>query len=95
MKITLEEIQHIARLARLEIKEELLNETAAKIGKILDYICMLEEIDADGVPPTSQVIFSSNAFREDVEAGHLDLEKVMTTAPEMLDGSFVVPRIIE
>lgn len=95
MKITLEEIQHIARLARLEIKEELLNETAAKIGKILDYIRMLEEIDTDGVPPTSQVIFSSNAFREDVEAGHLDLEKVMATAPEMLDGSFVVPRIIE
>jgi aspartyl-tRNA(Asn)/glutamyl-tRNA(Gln) amidotransferase subunit C len=51
-------------------------------------------VDTEGVRPTSHAISRTNAFREDEQSGHLDLDAVLTNAPEKEDGSFVVPKVV-
>lgn len=95
MKITKEEILHVAHLARLDIDERNMDEMAGQIGKILEYVDMLNQVDTDDVTPTTHAIFLTNAFREDGETVHMDREKALANAPEKQNGNFVVPRVIE
>jgi len=95
MKITKEEVLHVAQLARLDIDEGSVDELAGQIGKILEYVDMLNRVDTDGVAPTSHAIFLTNAFREDSEPTHMEREKAMANAPAQEDGNFVVPKVIE
>ena len=94
MKITREDIVYVANLARLEIDEATIDTFAGQIGKILEYVDTLNRVDTQGVPPTSHAIFLTNAFREDIEAEHLDRESVLRNAPEKADESFLVPKIV-
>jgi len=55
----------------------------------------LDEVDTDGVRPTSHAISLTNAFREDQPIEHLETERALANAPEKEDGSFIVPKIIE
>jgi aspartyl-tRNA(Asn)/glutamyl-tRNA(Gln) amidotransferase subunit C len=95
MKITKEEVLHVAHLARLEIDERNMEALAGQIGKILDYVDMLSRVNTEGVKPTTHAIFLTNAFREDSETVHLDREKALLNAPDKQDGNFVVPKVIE
>ena len=95
MKITKEEVLHVAHLARLDIDERNIDALAGQIGKILEYVDMLSRVNTDGVKPTTHAIFLTNAFREDSETVHMDREKVLANAPDKQDGNFVVPRVIE
>ena len=94
MKITKEDILYVANLARLEIDESSIETFAGQIGKILEYVDALNRVDTDDVPPTSHAIFLTNAFREDVETGHLNRESVLCNAPEKEEGSFLVPKVV-
>ena len=95
MKITKEEVLHVANLARLDIDERNIDALAGQIGKILEYVDMLSRVNTDGVKPTTHAIFLTNAFREDSETVHMDREKALANAPDKQDGNFVVPRVIE
>jgi len=95
MKITKEEVLHVAHLARLDIDERNMDALAGQIGKILDYVDMLSRVNTEGVKPTTHAIFLTNAFREDSETVHMDREKALLNAPDKQDGNFVVPRVIE
>ena len=95
MKITKEEVLHVANLARLDIDERNIDTLAGQIGKILEYVDMLSRVNTDGVKPTTHAIFLTNAFREDSETLHMDREKALANAPDKQDGNFVVPRVIE
>ena len=95
MKITKEEVLHVAHLARLDIDERNIDALAGQIGKILEYVDMLSQVNTDGVKPTTHAIFLTNAFREDSETVHMDREKVLLNAPDKQDGNFVVPKVIE
>jgi len=95
MKISKEEILHVAHLARLDIDERNMDALSGQIGKILEYVDMLSRVNTDGVKPTTHAIFLANAFREDSETVHMDREKVLANAPDNQDGNFVVPRVIE
>ena len=95
MKITKEEVLHVAHLARLDIDERDMDALAGQIGKILDYVDMLSRVNTEGVKPTTHAIFLTNAFREDSETVHMDREKALLNAPDKQDGNFVVPRVIE
>ena len=66
MKITKEEVVHVANLARLDLDEDSISKFAGQIDNILEYIDMLNRVDTEGVPPTSHAIFLNNAFREDI-----------------------------
>ena len=94
MKITKEDIIYVANLARLEIDDASIDTFADQIGKILEYVDTLNRVNTEGVPPTSHAIFLTNAFREDIETEHLDRESALRNAPEKVDGSFLVPKVV-
>jgi len=94
MKITKEEILHVAHLARLEIGEAAIEKFAAQIGNILEYVDLLNQADTAGVRPTSHALALSNAFREDVETQHLPREVSLGNAPEQEGGNFLVPKVV-
>lgn len=94
MKITTEEVQHVAKLARLEIQPEAVEQLADQLASILAYVEKLKEVDTNDVPATSHAIALTNAFREDVVHDHLPRESALDNAPSKEDGSFVVPKVI-
>ena len=94
MKITKDEILHVAELARLEIDEASIDKFAVQIGNILDYVDQLRQVDTSGIKPTSHALALTNAFREDAETEHLEHEASLANAPEQEDGSFVVPKVV-
>jgi aspartyl-tRNA(Asn)/glutamyl-tRNA(Gln) amidotransferase subunit C len=94
MKITKDEVLYVADLARLDLDEASINKFAGQIGNILDYVAKLNEVDTEGIPPTSHAISVTNVFREDRQRQHLDRERVLANAPEKEDGNFVVPKVV-
>jgi len=94
MKITKDEILHVAKLARLDMDDASIDKFAGQIGTILEYVDTLNRVDTDGVTPTSHAISLTNAFREDEEKQNLGREKALANAPQKEDGNFVVPKII-
>ena len=94
MKITADQVQHVARLARLEIEPEAVDQLASELATILTYVDKLNEVDTQGVPPMTHAIELVNAFREDVVHAHLPREQALDNAPSQDEGSFVVPKVI-
>jgi aspartyl-tRNA(Asn)/glutamyl-tRNA(Gln) amidotransferase subunit C len=94
MKITAEQVQHVARLARLSIDPEATERLAAELATILTYVDKLSEVDTQGVPPTSHAIALTNAFRDDMVHDHLPREQALQNAPSQDEGNFVVPKVI-
>ena len=93
--LTKKDIESVALLSRLELGEEEKEVLAGHINKLLDNFQTLQELDTEGVEPTSHVIPVSNVFRKDVVTPSLDPEEVLANAPQSEDGCFVVPRIVE
>ncbi len=94
MKITREEVIHVANLARLDVDEALIDKFAKQIGMILEYIDTLNRVNTEGVTPTSHAISLTNAFREDDVKEDFDKDAALANAPEKEDGNFIVPKII-
>ncbi|MEE8432728.1 MAG: Asp-tRNA(Asn)/Glu-tRNA(Gln) amidotransferase subunit GatC [Candidatus Desulfatibia sp.] len=94
MKITKEEVMHVANLARLDMDEASIDKFARQIGTILEYVEVLNRVDTQGVTPTSHAISLTNVFREDREKKALERDKALANAPQKEDGNFVVPKII-
>ena len=94
MKITKEDVVHVANLARLDLSEESINKFAGQISEILDHVDSLKRVDTQGVPATSHAISLTNVFRDDDMAEPEDRDRCMANAPESEEGSFVVPKII-
>lgn len=94
MGITADQVQHVARLARLQIEPEAIEKLASELATILTYVDKLNEVDTHGVPPMTHAIELVNAFRDDVVHAHLPLEQALGNAPSQDEGSFVVPKVI-
>ncbi len=95
MKITKQEVMHVAALARLNIDESAVEVFADQLGGILEYMEALNRLDTSGVLPTSHVLDLCNVFREDTPAKNLEAEKALANAPCAEDGQFIVPKVIE
>ena len=95
MKITKEEVLYVADLARLDLDEASIDKFAGQIATILDYVDKLNEVDTQGVRPTSHAISLTNAFRADEQIEHLERDEALANAPQKEEGNFVVPKIIE
>ncbi len=95
MKITLKEVEHVARLARLELTTGEKERMRAQIDSILSYIDKLNELDTSAVEPTSHVLPMTNVFREDEVMPSLSQEEVLVNAPDRHELFFRVPRILE
>jgi aspartyl-tRNA(Asn)/glutamyl-tRNA(Gln) amidotransferase subunit C len=94
MKITKEEVLHVAHLARLDLAEESIEKFAGQIDEILGYIEKLNQVDTKGIQPTSHAISLTNAFRDDEEKEPIERELALANAPEREEGSFVVPKVV-
>jgi aspartyl-tRNA(Asn)/glutamyl-tRNA(Gln) amidotransferase subunit C len=95
LKITQELVDHVARLARLDLSEEETARMQSQLGDILGYIGLLDELDLSDVPPTSHVIDMVNVMRDDEVKPSLPVEKGLANAPAKEGTTFKVPRIIE
>lgn len=95
MKITREEVEHVARLARLALDEAELDTLTGQMDAILDYVDQLKELKTDDIVPTAHAVPVENAFREDTVRPSLPKEKALQNAPAEEGGCFKVPRVIE
>jgi aspartyl-tRNA(Asn)/glutamyl-tRNA(Gln) amidotransferase subunit C len=95
MKISREEVVHVARLARLAMTPEEAERFTEQLSNILTYVEKLNQLDTTRVEPTSHVLPLFNVFREDQVRPSLSSEKALENAPEKEGPFFKVPKIID
>ncbi|BBW98341.1 MULTISPECIES: Asp-tRNA(Asn)/Glu-tRNA(Gln) amidotransferase subunit GatC [Geobacillus] len=94
-RISLEQVKHVADLARLAITEEEAEMFTKQLDAIITFAEQLNELDTENVPPTSHVLDMRNVMREDIPEPGLPREEVLKNAPDQQDGQFRVPAILE
>lgn len=95
MALTIEEVTHVARLARLRLAPEELEKMRAQLSHILDHIAMLQELDVSDVPITAQVTDQTNVMRADELRPSLSRDEALANAPDPAEGMFRVKAIFE
>ncbi len=88
-------VDHVARLARLDLTDDERDRMRAELTQILEHAERIQALDLDGVPPTSHSVSIRNAMRPDEVTPSLEPGEVLANAPEVEDGRIKVPRIIE
>ena len=94
-RITRDEVERVAFLARLSLSDEEAQRLAGELDTILEYVETLNELDTDGVEPTSHPIALATPLREDRAVPGIDPELAVANAPERSNTAFVVPKVIE
>jgi len=89
------DIEHVARLARLELTDQEKERLRTQLGVILEHAAKVGEVATADVPPTAYAIPRSNILRPDEPTPSLPVEDVLANAPEREDDRFKVPRIVE
>ena len=92
--ITRDEVAHLARLARLQLREDEIDAYAGQLDVILGAVARVAEVAAEDIPPTSHALPLTNVVRPDVARPGLGAEEVLAGAPAAEDGRFRVPRIL-
>jgi len=95
MKITRAQVERVAQLARLALSKDELEALTSEMDAILGYVDKLNELDTDHIVPTAHAVPMENAFRDDAARPSLGTEKALQNAPEISDGCFLVPKVIE
>lgn len=95
MRISLEEVDHIATLARLGLSSDERERFRDQLATILDYVEMLNGLDTSTVPPSAQVIRFENVTRPDVVRPSLTVEQVLANAPAREEGYIRVPPVLD
>ncbi|HIT56247.1 TPA: Asp-tRNA(Asn)/Glu-tRNA(Gln) amidotransferase subunit GatC [Candidatus Galligastranaerophilus intestinigallinarum] len=91
--IEIKDVEHVARLARLNLTEDEKVKFSKQLGDILKYMEQLNEVDTTGVEPMNHPIDFSNVMREDVARYDCTREELMANAPEVEQDYFKVPKI--
>lgn len=95
MHLTIDEVRHVAELARLHLTEEEMERYAQQLSAILDYAERLQEVDTSGVPPTPYVLPLQNVMAEDIPQPSLPNEVALANAPDKANGFFRVRAVFE
>jgi aspartyl-tRNA(Asn)/glutamyl-tRNA(Gln) amidotransferase subunit C len=95
MSLTIEEVQHIANLARLELSDEELERYRGQLSSILDYFQQLQTLDTESIPPTTSVSADEAPLRTDEARSGLAPNDLLQNAPQVEEGQFRVPPIFE
>lgn len=93
-QITLEQVRHVAKLARLQMEEPELQRFTQQLEPILEYVAKLSQLDVTGVEPTAHALPLYNVLRDDVVEPPLSVEQALQNAPEADGPFFAVPKII-
>ena len=86
-----DQVLHVAKLARLRLNDEEVERMAGELSKILEHVETMNELDLEGVEPTSHVVDLVNVLREDVPRPGLDRETALEQAPDATETGFRVP----
>jgi aspartyl-tRNA(Asn)/glutamyl-tRNA(Gln) amidotransferase subunit C len=95
MSITRDEVAHLARLSRLALGEEELDHLAPQLDQIISAVARVQEVTAEGIPPTSHALPIANVYREDEIVPCLPRDVVLAQAPAVEQERFKVPRILD
>lgn len=85
------DIEHVAKLGRLDLPADRLSELKTQLGVILEHAAKVQQLDTEGIEASNHPLGFVNAFREDEVTGSLDRGEVLAMAPEARDGYFVTP----
>ena len=95
MKLTSEEVSHIARLARLGLSEGEIDKMREQLSNILENFEILQQVDTTDVPPTAQSVALRNVTRDDEVAPSLPPEDILANAPRRENDLFRVRAVLE
>ena len=95
MNLSLEQVRHVARLARLKLSPAEEERYARQLGEVLGYVKALEEVDTSSIAPTAHAAEIPNPLREDVVVPSLAPEAAVANAPAKSGTAVAVPRIID
>jgi len=95
LKITKEQVEHVANLARLNLTEEETNQMIKDMEAIINFADQINSLDIKDIEPTAHVIPINNVFREDKVRPSMDREELLSNAPKEKNGCFSVPKIVE
>jgi aspartyl-tRNA(Asn)/glutamyl-tRNA(Gln) amidotransferase subunit C len=93
-RITRDDVEHVARLARLDLTDEEMDLFTGQLGDILEHAADIEALDVGDIPPTSMPLPMVNVMRADVIRESVDREEVLAQAPAAEDGQFRVPPVL-
>ncbi len=92
--ITRDEVVHLARLSRLALREDELDELAAQLDVIISAVAKVQEVATDDIPPSSHALPMTNVYRPDETHQGLPPDQALAGAPAVEDHRFRVPRIL-
>jgi aspartyl/glutamyl-tRNA(Asn/Gln) amidotransferase C subunit len=95
MSISLDEVRHVARLARLELDDSEILALQGELNSLLGHFADIQSMDVTGIEPTSHAVAVQNIWAEDRPGICLSREEALRNAPLSKAGLFVVPTIIE
>ena len=95
MSLSLEDVAHIAELARLQLTEAEQERFLGQLSSILDHVAQLQALDTAAIPPTSSVLPPRGALREDEPRPGMGLEALMQNAPDQIARQFRVPPVLD
>lgn len=95
MKLTREEVRHIALLARISLSEGEIEKLREQLSNILENFEILQEVDTTDIPPTAQVTGLENVMREDESAPSFSQKEILANAPQQEEGFFRIKAVLE
>lgn len=94
MALTIEEVEHVALLARLDLSDSDKKVFVQQLSSILEYADKLNELPTDGVDPLAHILPVYNVFREDIARPGSPREEILSNAPLLEDNQYKVPKIV-
>jgi len=95
MTLSIQEVEHIAELARLKLSPEEIERYREQLSDILDYAARLQEVDTTDILPTSGVSTTDSTLREDTSRNGLSTQRLLENAPQTKDNQFRVPPVLD
>ena len=95
MTLTIQQVEHIADLARLDLTEDEKILYRQHLSAILDYVARLQELDTSNIPPTSSVLPPRSVLRADLAGDSLSTAELLSNAPDVEAGQFKIPPVFE
>lgn len=95
MKLTEQQVLHVAKLARLALTPDEVTKYRQQLSAILDAVDALSQVDTTNVPATSSLNATTSHLRPDVVAGELGAQAALANAPQVSGTSFAIPKVLE
>jgi len=95
VSLTPDQVRWVAKLARLELNEAELETMTRQLGRIVDYVAQLQQVDTEGVEPLAHALDVSNVFRPDEPAPSLPVDEALANAPKRSGDFYSVPAVLD